>query len=70
MTQNNAAAERSAHVTRNEEVTNQDTRPGFWVVLENAEGKVMRGWFTRMEGGIPFGAKTRITKDPPAGWGV
>lgn len=63
--QSNAAAERSAHVERDHgSATERDQRPGFWVVLKDAKGQLLRYWFSRMET-IPWGARLEITTIEP-----
>lgn len=41
--------------------------PGFWVILENAEGAILRAWFVASNEGIPFGARLRVSiVEPPS----
>lgn len=63
-----AAAERSAHVARGEDsAVSADTRPGFFVIIEGADGRTLRYWWTRMKGGVPFGARVRFSTTEPTG---
>lgn len=41
--------------------------PGFWVILENAEGAILMAWFVASNEGIPFGARLRVSiVEPPS----
>lgn len=65
--QSNAAAERSAHVTRGgDDEQPADDRLFFWVVLEGPDGRLLRYWHTRMRE-MPFGARVRFTTTQPRG---
>lgn len=45
----------------------EKSNAGFWVILEDAEGRVLQYWWTRMERGLPFGARIRLSTTPPSG---
>lgn len=42
-----------------------ENKLGFWVVLENAEGRIIKSWRVDTTEGIPFGARLRILVDEP-----
>lgn len=66
--QTNAAAERSAHVTRDagQEEGPVDNRPFFWVVIEDGQGRLIRYWHTKIRQ-LPIGARVRFTTQEPKG---